>query len=124
MARGDGRRKTMGNPPSNVQAVLVLTTLGAEVNAASFARTLVEEGLAACVNVLPAMTSTYRWKGAIEQEREQQVIIKTVEGSLAELDRRVHELHPYDLPEFLVIRVSSGSDAYLRWLAENVESRS
>lgn len=110
-------------PGAAVQPIIVLTTLAADADADAFARTLVEEGLAACVNVLPAMTSVYRWKGAIEEEREQQVVIKTLESCLPELDRRVHELHTYDVPEFLVIRVSEGSDAYIRWLAENVEDR-
>jgi periplasmic divalent cation tolerance protein len=98
-------------------ALIVLTTLGADADAAALARTLVEERLAACVNVLPAMTSVYRWKDAVEQDREQQLVIKTAPANLAALEARVRELHPYELPEFLVLP-ASGSKAYLDWIAE------
>jgi periplasmic divalent cation tolerance protein len=103
---------------TDFSAVIVLTTLGADADAASIARALVDERLAACVNVLPAMTSTYRWKGNVEQEREQQLVIKTSAARVAALEARLRELHPYEVPEFLVIRVDSGSAAYLSWLAE------
>jgi periplasmic divalent cation tolerance protein len=99
--------------------VVVLTTIGADADAAALARTLVEERLAACVNVLPPMTSVYRWKGQIEQDREQQMLIKTTAGRVAALEARLRTLHPYDVPEFLVIRVAGGSDAYLAWLRES-----
>jgi periplasmic divalent cation tolerance protein len=101
-------------------AVVVLTTLGADADAAALARTLVDERLAACVNVLPVMLSVYRWKGAVEQDREQQLVIKTAPDRLPALEARVRELHPYELPEFLVLS-ASGSRAYLDWLA--AESR-
>jgi periplasmic divalent cation tolerance protein len=104
---------------ADVHAVIVLTTLGADTDASSLARTLVEEYLAACVNVLPPMSSTYRWKGAVEQEREQQLVIKTTAARLAALEARLRDLHPYELPEFLVLTVAAGSDAYLRWVAES-----
>ena len=100
--------------------VIVLTTLGAETDAVAFARVLVDERLAACVNVLPAMTSVYRWKGAIEEDGEQQLVIKTSSDRVAALEARFHELHPYDVPEFLVISVTGGSSAYLGWLGESV----
>jgi periplasmic divalent cation tolerance protein len=100
-------------------AVIVLTTLGADADAASLARTLVEERLAACVNVLAPMTSTYRWKDTIEQDREQQLVIKTTPARVPALEARLHDLHPYEVPEFLVLPVSAGSDAYLRWVSEN-----
>jgi periplasmic divalent cation tolerance protein len=101
--------------------VIVLTTLGAQIDAAAFARVLVDERLAACVNILPAMTSVYRWKGAIEEDREQQLVIKTTSDRVAALEARFHELHPYELPEFLVITVTDGSPAYLEWLGESVK---
>lgn len=101
-------------------AVLVLTTLAADADAAGLARTLVEERLAACVNVLPEMRSFYRWKGSLEEEREQQLVIKTAADRVAALAARLRELHPYEVPEFLVLRVSEGSDAYLRWIRESV----
>ena len=103
---------------AGAQPVIVLTTLGADADAATLARTLVEERLAACVNVLPVMTSTYRWKDAIEHDREQQLVMKTVASRVPALEARLRQLHPYELPEFLVL-TSSGSDAYLRWLGES-----
>jgi periplasmic divalent cation tolerance protein len=103
--------------------VIVLTTLAADADAASLARTLVEERLAACVNVLPAMTSVYRWKGAIEQDREQQLVIKTTGDRIAALEARIRELHAYDVPEFLVLPASGGSAAYLQWIAESTSGR-
>jgi periplasmic divalent cation tolerance protein len=101
------------------EAVVVLTTLGADADAAALARTLVDERLAACVNVLPVMLSMYRWKGAVEQDREQQLVIKTSPGSLPALEARIRELHPYELPEFLVLP-ASGSTAYLAWIAASL----
>jgi len=102
------------------EVVLVLTTIAAEADGAALARTLVDEHLAACVNVLPAMTSVYRWKGRVEQDREQQIVIKTTRDRLAALETRVRELHSYDLPEFVVIAAAGGSDAYLGWVKEAV----
>ena len=100
-------------------AVVVLTTLGADADATALARTLVEERLAACVNVLPPMTSVYHWKGAVEQDREQQLVIKTDPAHLTALEARVRELHPYELPEFLVLS-ASGSTAYLDWIGASL----
>ena len=100
--------------------MIVLTTLGADADAAALARTIVEERLAACVNVLPAMTSVYRWKGTVEQDREQQVIMKTTADRVDVLEARVRALHPYELPEFLVLPATGGSPAYLDWVRESV----
>jgi periplasmic divalent cation tolerance protein len=109
------------NSAADIDAVIVLTTLAADADAAALARTLVDERLAACVNVLPPMTSIYRWRGAIEQEREQQLVIKTTAPRLEALEARVRALHPYEVPEFLVIDVAGGSDAYLSWLDESTQ---
>jgi periplasmic divalent cation tolerance protein len=100
--------------------VVVLTTWPADRDVDAFARTLVTEQLAACVNVLPEMVSIYQWKGDVEQASERQVVIKTARARLDALRARLHELHPYDVPEFLVLTVGEGSDAYLRWIAESV----
>jgi periplasmic divalent cation tolerance protein len=97
--------------------VIVLTTLGADVDPATIALRLVEERLAACVNVLPEMESFFRWHGAVERDRERQLVIKTTAARLARLEERLLEMHPYDVPEFLVIPVRHGSEAYLRWVA-------
>jgi len=106
--------------PTDPRVVLVLTTLPADADGGAFARALVDERLAACVNVLPAMTSIYRWKGQVEQDREQQVIIKTTRDRLAALEARVRDLHMYELPEFLVIAAGGGAEAYLAWVDESV----
>jgi periplasmic divalent cation tolerance protein len=103
--------------------VLVLTTFPADGDAASLGTTLVEEGLAACVNILPPMLSIYRWKGAVENADERQLLIKTTEAQLAALETRLRSLHPYEVPEFLVIRIAGGSPEYLAWLAESANSQ-
>jgi periplasmic divalent cation tolerance protein len=103
-------------PTSTVS--IVLTTLGADADAAALARTLVEERLAACVNVLPPMTSIYRWQGKLEQDSEQQLVIKTSPDRVAALQARLRQLHPYELPEFLVLDASA-SDAYLAWVTDS-----
>jgi periplasmic divalent cation tolerance protein len=102
------------------QVVLVLTTIAVDADGAAFARALVDERLAACVNVLPPMTSVYRWKGDVEQDREQQVVIKTTRDRLGDLELRLRALHSYELPEFLILEVVGGSDAYLGWVGEAV----
>jgi periplasmic divalent cation tolerance protein len=103
----------------STDAAIVLTTLAADVDATALARTLVEERLAACVNVLPAMTSIYRWKGTVEQEQEQQLVIKTDRSQVMALETRLKAVHPYELPEFLVLD-AKGSAAYLAWIHDNV----
>jgi periplasmic divalent cation tolerance protein len=99
---------------------IVLTTIGSESDAVVLARTLIDERLAACVNVLPAMTSIYRWMGAVEQDREHQVVIKTSSERLTLLEARLRQLHPYELPEFIVLDLAGGGAAYLAWVKESV----
>ena len=103
-------------------AVIVLTTIGTALDGETLARTLVTERLAACVNLLPEMQSVYEWKGELTVDGERQLIIKTTEGRLEALRTRLHQLHPYDVPEFLVIPVTEGSPEYLQWLAGNTAS--
>jgi periplasmic divalent cation tolerance protein len=102
------------------EAIIVLTTLAVDADAARLAQTLVKERLAACVNILPAMTSIYRWKGAVEQEREQQLVIKTSRRQLADLEARLRQLHPYEVPEFLVLGAEA-SALYGGWIEESTE---
>jgi periplasmic divalent cation tolerance protein len=101
--------------------VIALTTwpVGHDVDA--FATTLVSEGLAACVNVLPGMRSVYRWKGAVERAEEAQILLKTTAARIEDLERRIRELHPYDVPEFLVVPIVAGSEAYLNWVADSTK---
>ena len=102
--------------------VIVLTTWPADRDADDFAKALVSERLAACVNVLPPMLSTYAWKGSIESANERQVVIKTTAPRVHELQTRLTALHPYEVPEVLVIPILEGSPEYLSWLAEATRS--
>jgi periplasmic divalent cation tolerance protein len=99
-----------------MQAVLVLTTVPDDASAETIARTLVDEKLAACVNVLPPMVSIYRWKGEIERSVERQLVIKTTRALVPALERRLKALHSYELPEFIVVSVDGGSEEYLDWV--------
>ena len=99
--------------------VIVLTTFPADGDAEALARTLVTERLAACVNLLPPMLSIYRWKAAVEDGSERQLVIKTTAASVAALQDRLTALHPYEVPEFLVLPISEGSLAYFSWLTES-----
>jgi periplasmic divalent cation tolerance protein len=106
---------TAGSP-----IVFLLTTLAADADAAGFARTVVEERLAACVSVLPPMTSLYRWQGSIEEAREQQLLIKTTSERIDALHERFRTLHPYELPEFVVIRPTDVAQPYADWVMQSV----
>ena len=99
--------------------VIVLTTFPADGDAEALARTLVTERLAACVNVLPPMVSIYRWKAAVEAASERQLVIKTTAARVAALQDRLTALHSYEVPEFLVLPISEGGEAYLSWLTDS-----
>ena len=94
---------------------IVLVTCGKLSEARRIARAAVKSRLAACVNIfLTPVESTYRWKNSVEVSREFLLMIKTAAGRLAELERLVHRLHSYEVPEFVVLSIASGSAAYLR----------
>ena len=97
---------------------LVLSTINDLEDANLVARHLVSEKLAACVNILPKMTSVYHWKGTLEETLEHLIIIKTSEDRVETLMNRLKELHPYDLPEILAVPVESGLPSYLKWVLE------
>ena len=97
--------------------VLVLTTMPDDERAEALAVTLVEEHLAACVNVHGTMRSTYRWRGGVERDPERQLVIKSTRDRLAALEARVRALHPYDLPEWVVIDSDAGG-AYGTWVRD------
>jgi periplasmic divalent cation tolerance protein len=99
---------------------LVLTTLPTADAAAILARALVEERLAACCNLLPAVRSIYRWKDGIEDGGEVLVLIKTRQEQLDRLQARLLELHPYELPEFLVLSAERVYAGYYEWLVKSV----
>ena len=96
--------------------VLILTTAPADERADEIARSLVDERLAACVNVLAPMMSFYRWKGIVERDGERQLVIKTTRERTGQLRARLRELHPYELPEWVVIPVLEASPEYLEWV--------
>ena len=104
-----------------VQVVLVLSTVPDDESGETLARALVDEKLAACVNVLPPMVSIYRWKGEVERSMERQLVMKTTRSRLDALQKRLKELHSYELPEFVVVSAESGSDDYLAWVASSLQ---
>lgn len=103
----------MSAPP----ALLCLCTCPDRDAAGRIARTLVDERLAACVNLLPGVTSVYRWQGAVETGEEVLMLAKTVPERLQALTARIVELHPYDVPEVVAMQVDAGLPAYLEWIA-------
>ncbi len=99
---------------------LVLTTTANPDEASRLAHTLVEERLAACATLIPAAQSIYRWQGEVESATETLLLIKTGSEQLAALEARLHELHSYQTPEFLVLEVDAASHPYLDWLQESL----
>lgn len=100
-----------------LDSVIILTTVPSAEFGTELGRQLVTRNLAACVNVLPSMTSIYRWKDEIQQDTEYQVVIKTVRSRVDAVHETISEMHPYDLPEFLVVPIEGGDPAYLAWVA-------
>jgi len=98
-------------------ALVLLSTFPEKALAEETARTLVGEGLAACANVIPSVQSIYRWEGAVHENSEVLVIIKTTHPQWGALSSRLLELHPYDCPELIGLPVAEGHEPYLRWLA-------
>jgi len=101
---------------SVTDVVLILTTVPTGDRGELIARALIDERLAACVNLLAPMTSFYRWKGAVERDVEQQLIVKTTRDRVLAVQERLAQLHAYELPEFVVLPVSDGSTGYLEWV--------
>ena len=104
--------------------LVVLSTVGTAEDAERIGRALVEGGLAACVNVVPAVTSIYRWKGRLEKQEERLLVIKTRADRFDALREALVALHPYEVPEVLALPVAGGHGPYLDWLDENVNGDS
>jgi periplasmic divalent cation tolerance protein len=102
--------------------VLILSTVPDDERAELLARTLVDEQLAACVNLSQPMVSIYRWKGNVERTAERQLVIKTTRDRVHALQARISELHSYELPEFIVLPLEGGSEDYLAWIGRGVQS--
>ncbi|MDP9191693.1 MAG: divalent-cation tolerance protein CutA [Acidobacteriota bacterium] len=99
-----------------MKPVLVLTTVGADFDARALARTLVEARLAACVNIVERVHSVYRWEDRVAEEGEQLLLIKTTDMRVDALREELFRLHPYDVPEFVVLTIESTSEGYGAWL--------
>jgi periplasmic divalent cation tolerance protein len=100
---------------------IVLSTAGSEDEARKIASHLVEQQLAACVNIVPQIESVYRWQGKMESSREWLLLIKTTADRFAAVREAIRELHSYDLPECIAIEITDGSPAYLKWIADSLK---
>lgn len=100
------------------EALVVFTTFANEADAARVARVLVEERLVACAQLLPGARSIYRWKDAVEEQAEVVVMLKTRKQDWTALLSRLHELHPYETPECVAVRIAAGAPKYMAWLDE------
>lgn len=101
--------------------ILVFCTISSSDAADSFARTLVNEELVACVNIVPAITSVYRWQGAIESAEEILLIMKTRDSLFEALRNRIVELHPYEVPEVIAIPIAAGHPPYMEWIGASTK---
>jgi len=101
------------------ELIVLVTTANAE-EAARIAEVLVSERLAACVNIVPAIESIYRWEGKVTRDHESLMIIKTTGERYDDLERRVKELHSYSTPEVIALKIERGSEQYLNWLRASI----
>jgi periplasmic divalent cation tolerance protein len=106
----------------NETARIVLSTTDSAESAQRIGQALVERRLAACVNLIPNLTSIYRWQGAVETASEVLLLIKTSSESLSQLEAALRELHSYEVPEFVVLPIESGSRLYLEWLHDSLRT--
>lgn len=103
--------------------VVALVTTGSTKEARKIAKTLVEERLAACVNVLPKIQSHYRWKGAVQVDEECLLIIKSSRPHFVELRKAIEKLHSYKVPEIICLPIVEGADPYMNWLEESLQRK-
>ncbi len=97
-----------------------MTTFPDMDSARQLAERLISEHLAACVNILPEMTSVYHWQGKLEQGQEHQLLIKTEQHCTKEVQNVIEQVHPYELPEIIVVPILAGHKPYLNWISESV----
>ena len=100
--------------------LVVYCTCPDQATAEHIAETVIDERLAACVNLVPGLTSIYRWQGQIQRDTEMLLIMKTGNMAYPRLETRLRELHPYEVPEIIALPIQSGSAAYLNWIADNI----
>jgi periplasmic divalent cation tolerance protein len=101
---------------------VVLSTVGTEDEASRIARALVERRLAACVNVVPGVRSTYRWQGAVRTDAEWLLVVKTRRDRFDEVRAAIRELHAYEVPEIVMLDIAEGDAAYLEWIDASLSS--
>ena len=106
------------------QALIVLSTFADAETARGAARTMVEERLAACANIVPQIESIYHWQGKIESNAEVLVIFKTTRDRYPAFEQRLRALHPYEVPEIVAIELAAGLPAYLEWIGASVAGSS
>jgi periplasmic divalent cation tolerance protein len=102
---------------------IVFTTAGSEEEANKIARSLVEKRAAACVNIIPQITSIYRWKEDVEEAREWLLIIKTTAAAFGKVRDAIAELHSYEVPECLCLTIEDGAPSYLDWISRSVSEK-
>ena len=103
------------------EPIVVLVTCGSEEEALKIANSLVEERLAACVNIVSPVRSIYRWEGKICDEREWILFIKTQKQRFEDLEKKVRALHSYSVPEIIALPIIEGTSSYLSWVKEMTE---
>jgi periplasmic divalent cation tolerance protein len=104
------------------EMLMVWSTFPDEETAARITRVLVEERLIACATLTPGARSIYRWKGAIEDQPEVAAVMKTRKQDWAALLSRLHDLHPYEVPECVAVRIAAGAPKYMEWLDAALEA--
>ena len=108
--------------PKTARTSVVLVMAGGEDEAATIARTLIDERLAACANIIGPVRSIYRWRDKVEDAREYLIMIKTRTNLYSRLERRVRDLHSYEVPEVITLTIARGAHRYLQWIADNTKS--
>jgi len=105
----------------NTKSILVFCTFPDSTSVKSMAESLVNEKLAACVNIIPDVQSIFRWQGKVDNANENVLVIKTKDSLYSELEKRIQELHPYELPEIISVSIDNGLPEYLDWVSESTK---
>ena len=105
----------------NTKSILVFCTFTNFASVKSTAESLVNEKLAACVNIIPHVQSIFRWQGKVDNANENVLVIKTKDSLYSELEKRIQELHPYELPEIISVSIDNGLPEYLDWVSESTK---
>ena len=108
----------------NEKVLLIITTAPNDEISEKLAKTLVGQGLAACVNILPGMRSIYKWNGKLEIGQEQLLMIKAPQSAYSAIEQQIEALHPYELPEIIAVSIEAGLPAYLDWVRDRVPNES